>query len=392
MLKFALRLLLAASCAVGSAPLYADAANGHNLYLGFPSARFASGSHPCSACHDFTIADPIKNAAGKPAVIDSAINTEFAASRAMKPLYGANGESPLSADDIQDLADYIAVTVNGGGNATPAFQLTPATGAFASLNVGAQSPAITFTVTASNAGGTLTAATVSDTQNFAITGGTCLPMPHDLAKDASCTLAMVFTPKAAGAHSATLMVNDNGSPATLMATVNGAGATAGPGAKVAVVEFYNAKFHHYFITPNTTEIALLGKPPFEDWQPTGLSFNAYPQANPPAGTVGICRFFNDHFVGISTHFYAPHGLGCEQTITGFPDWTLEDPQLFYATLPNGAGACAAGYVPVYRVYNNGMGGAPNHRFTIDADVRQQMIDQGYVAEGYGIGVGWCAPQ
>lgn len=162
--------------------------------------------------------------------------------------------------------------------------------------------------------------------------------------------------------------------------------------RVSVVEYYNATLHHYFITPNTVEIGLLGKPPFDAWQPTGLSFLAYPPTSAPSGSVGVCRFFNDHFPGVSTHFYAPHGLGCEQVLASFPDWTLEDAQLFYARLPDGNGTCPAGQIPVYRLYNNGMGGAPNHRFTISASVRQQMIANGYSPEGAGIGVGWCAPQ
>ena len=172
----------------------------------------------------------------------------------------------------------------------------------------------------------------------------------------------------------------------------GAGGATGGGTKVVVMEYYNASLGHYFITSNAGEIGLLGKPPFDAWQPTGLSFNAYAPVNAPPGTVGVCRFFNDHFLGVSTHFYAPHGLGCEQTIAGFPDWTLEDPQLFYAALPDIAGNCPSGQVPVYRLFNNGMGGAPNHRFTTDPTVRAQMLAKGYSPEGYGIGVGWCAPQ
>ena len=38
--------------------------------------------------------------------------------------------------------------------------------------------------------------------------------------------------------------------------------------------------------------------------------------------------------------------------------------------------CAAGLTPVYRLYNNGQGGAPNHRYTTDLTVRAQMIAQG----------------
>jgi len=44
------------------------------------------------------------------------------------------------------------------------------------------------------------------------------------------------------------------------------------------------------------------------------------------------------------------------------------------------------------LYNNGMGGAPNHRFTTDANVRTQMINAGWIPEGAGIGVGFCSPQ
>lgn len=93
----------------------------------------------------------------------------------------------------------------------------------------------------------------------------------------------------------------------------------------------------------------------------------------------------------SSHFYAPRGLGCESTIAGFPDWTLEDDKLFAALLPDASGACPAATLPVYRLYNNGQGGAPNHRFVTSLDDRQTMLGQGWIAEGAGIGVGMCVP-
>ena len=57
-----------------------------------------------------------------------------------------------------------------------------------------------------------------------------------------------------------------------------------------------------------------------------------------------------------------------------------------------AGADFAGTVPVYRLYNNGMGNAPNHRFVTSLAERQNMINLGWVAEGAGIDVGMCVPQ
>ncbi len=62
-------------------------------------------------------------------------------------------------------------------------------------------------------------------------------------------------------------------------------------------------------------------------------------------------------------------------------------------LPDGTtGACPAGTIPVYRLYNQGMGAAPNHRFVTSLAERQKMMGLGWVAEGAGIGVGMCAPQ
>lgn len=162
--------------------------------------------------------------------------------------------------------------------------------------------------------------------------------------------------------------------------------------KVVVAEYYNAAFDHYFITIRDREGSLLGKPPFQDWQPTGLTFNAYdPLFAPPSAGVSVCRFFNDHFAPKSTHFYAMHGLGCEQTISGFPDWALETSNAFYMLVPDNNGNCPTNSMPVYRLYNNGMGGAPNHRFTTYLNVRAQMIAAGWVPEGNGVGVTFCSP-
>jgi YVTN family beta-propeller protein len=162
-----------------------------------------------------------------------------------------------------------------------------------------------------------------------------------------------------------------------------------------VIEYHHATFDHYFITPVAAEIALLDAhtPPFQEWSRTGFSFLAYANSSGPAGSVAICRFFNEHFWPKSSHFYAPHGFGCESTPVLFPDWQLEDDKLFYAMLPDAAsGACPVGTVPVYRLYNTGMGNAPNHRFVTSFPERQSMIERGWIAEGAGIGVGMCVPK
>jgi hypothetical protein len=163
---------------------------------------------------------------------------------------------------------------------------------------------------------------------------------------------------------------------------------------MVVVEYHHASFDHYFITPNLTEIGLLDThaPPFQEWSRTGFSFNAYVNATAPAGSVAICRFFNTSFAPKSSHFYAAHGFGCEDTAPPLPDWGLEDDKLFNTMLPDAMGTCPTGTIPVYRLYNAGMGGAPNHRFVTSLAERQKMLDQHFVAEGAGIGVGMCVPR
>lgn len=166
-----------------------------------------------------------------------------------------------------------------------------------------------------------------------------------------------------------------------------------PPTTVTVIEYRHASFDHYFITPVAAEIALLDAhaPPFQDWSRTGQSFKVYVNALAPAGSVAICRFFNDTFAPKSSHFYGPRGGSCDVTIALFPGWKLEDDKLFNAMLSDMAGACPMGTIPVFRFYNNGVGGAPNHRFVASQTERQNMINQGWTPEGNGIGVETCVP-
>ena len=164
-------------------------------------------------------------------------------------------------------------------------------------------------------------------------------------------------------------------------------------ADVVVVEYHHPGFGHYFVTSVPDEIVKLDAKvaPFEQWSRTGRAFRAHKGAAAQPGSVAVCRFFNDTFAPRSSHFYAPRGFGCEDVVAKFPDWRLETDNLFEAALPDTSGACHAGTIPVYRLYNNGQGGAPNHRFVTSLDDRNAMIAMGYVPEGAGMGVGMCAP-
>ncbi len=150
-----------------------------------------------------------------------------------------------------------------------------------------------------------------------------------------------------------------------------------------LVEYYHAPFDHYFMTLDPAEIALLDarQPPFQDWTRTGFALAAHVDW-PPLATR-FCRFFNATFAPKSSHFYGADGNSasdCRTTLNAFPDWTLETEAAFFAYDPY---HCGSAEKVVYRVYNNGMGGAPNHRFAADEGQLARMLAAGWAVEGRG---------
>lgn len=162
-----------------------------------------------------------------------------------------------------------------------------------------------------------------------------------------------------------------------------------PGPKLAAVEYFYADWGHYFITAVPAEINALDAGVFAGWVRTGSRINVYATDGAPASTVGVCRFFSTTFNPKSSHFYTASQSECD-VVKANPNWQFEG-VVFNIALPAADGSCASGSQPVYRLYNNGQGAAPNHRFTTDPEIRQQMLAQGWIAEGSGIGVTMCSP-
>ena len=140
------------------------------------------------------------------------------------------------------------------------------------------------------------------------------------------------------------------------------------------------------------EITKLDDGTIAGWARTGEQFNAYPRTEVDGGLTSVCRFFSTAFAPKSSHFYAPLGVECN-AVKQNPNWSFEG-ETFIVEVPDdgGYGFCPPGTAPVYRLYNNGQGGAPNHRYTTRLAVRSQMLAIGYVAEGKGpLGIVMCAP-
>jgi hypothetical protein len=164
---------------------------------------------------------------------------------------------------------------------------------------------------------------------------------------------------------------------------------------VDVVEYYNATLDHYFITADPAEIALLdGGGLGGAWQRTGESFQAWDANDGPAESVQACRFFGtDRYrvdgtrIGANSHFYTADPAECAFVRTAYqslandglmyPAWTFES-YAFRVILPVN-GVCPLGTTALYRAYNNGARGDPNHRYSTNLALLQSM--PGWTVEG-----------
>jgi hypothetical protein len=300
-------------------------------------------------------------------------------------------------------ADNATYTIGGAGGASVTVQMSgsgaaagPTTGQL-SLPVSLAMPdqavgtsSATRTIGVSNVGAALvTVASIvsSNAGEFPLGGATCTTV----AAGATCGFDITFRPAATGPRSATITLasNGGGSPQSVVVTGTGVAGTPPPtGATATLVEYYHAAFDHYFVTAIADEIAKLDDGTFVGWARTGRSFRIFP--NVAAGLAGVCRFFSTAFGPKSSHFYTASASECT-TVKANPNWQFEA-EVFHAAVPAIDGACATGTVPVYRLYNNGKSGAPNHRFTTDLAVRTTMLGQGWIPEGFGpLGVTMCAP-
>jgi hypothetical protein len=166
--------------------------------------------------------------------------------------------------------------------------------------------------------------------------------------------------------------------------------TEPPPPTTTVVEYLHAGFGHYFITGFPAEIGVLDSGAVAGWARTGRTFKAYTATNGDQNAV--CRFFTAAFAPKSSHFYTPSADECNGLKSTNRDWQYEA-DAFWVQPTDAAGTCPAGTEPVYRLYNNGQSGAPNHRYTTDRALRAEMMAGGWVPEGYGPeSVAFCAPQ
>ncbi len=161
------------------------------------------------------------------------------------------------------------------------------------------------------------------------------------------------------------------------------GRVASDAPKLAV-EYFHTGFGHYFTTADADEIYGLDHGAYGGvFVRTGETF--YVHDGPVPGTADICRFFTVTFAPKSSHFYTGDPVECAGVKLN-PDWQYE--KIAYFLKPAAGGTCPIFWTRVFRMYNNGMTGAPNHRFTTDESIYVDFTtNRGWAPEG----VRFCAP-
>src|SRR5262249_50109871 len=147
-----------------------------------------------------------------------------------------------------------------------------------------------------------------------------------------------------------------------------------------VTEFYHPAFDHYFITAYPAEAANIAAGKLPPWVATGKTFKVW--SGEGTGVTKVWRFFSgSSYAPKSSHFYTNNPVEAQNLINARV-WSMEADNAFYM-MAAPAGTCRGGTTALYRLYNDGQGGAPNHRYTIDPAVRLQMIAAHWVPEGNG---------
>ena len=281
-----------------------------------------------------------------------------------------------------------AIALSGTGTTAPpppAGLSVQSSVSFGSQTVNVQSAGTAIAV--SNPGGssiTISSIVTSSVSEFPVIGNTC----SVVGAGGNCSITVAFKPGVAGARSGSLTISSNGLGSPNVVSLSGTGTQTPPpvGTKVGAVEYFNSGFGHYFMTAQADEIAGLDGGAYNfAFVRTGVGFNAWESA--VAGTVAVCRFFTTPgtFGTKSSHFYTADPAECAFVKLN-PNWIYEK-IAFHIAVPTG-GVCPGGTTPVYRMYNSGQTGAPNHRFTTNFATYQQFTTQlGWAPEG----IAFCAP-
>jgi YVTN family beta-propeller protein len=172
-------------------------------------------------------------------------------------------------------------------------------------------------------------------------------------------------------------LNTNGSGVDTMSVNTDINTQAGT---AIATEYYDAADKTYFHSSNGIETRMIADGLYgETWKRTMEFFRVW--TTPAEGRAPVCRFLGAPSFTKTTHVYTPYSVECD-SLKSENAWEFEGVS-YYVQMPDANGGCGGGTEPLYRLYNNGEGGTPNHRYTAHRATRDAMASAGWTAEGSG---------
>lgn len=154
-------------------------------------------------------------------------------------------------------------------------------------------------------------------------------------------------------------------------------------APTLLFQLYHGGFDHWLLSADAGELEAVDNGQLYPWSRTGEAIVV--ETTPGPGLVPVCRFYTSAFAAKATHFFTASQEECAH-VASLPWWTAEG-IAFYAAPADAQGSCPTGLAPIHRLYNDGMGDAPNHVYTRNAAARDAFAAAGWIAEG----TAFCVP-
>jgi len=148
-----------------------------------------------------------------------------------------------------------------------------------------------------------------------------------------------------------------------------------PDPKAAAVEYFHSGMGHYFVAAQQDEVDALDQGHFgPEWSRTGETWSVWTDGQQ---LLDVCRSFTIAFAPLGSHFYTANAAECE-LVKHDPVWIYEKPAFKVAALKED-GSCKNG-IFLFRPFDSGTSGAPNHRYATSQIIRDRMIAKGFSPE------------
>lgn len=158
-----------------------------------------------------------------------------------------------------------------------------------------------------------------------------------------------------------------------------------PGGTVVgdAVEYRQTARERYILVTDPAERDALDSGAIAGWSRTGESVRVILRPVDPTIREGLFhptyRFWGGSVTSAPSHFFTASQRECA-VLRDRPDWHWTFEGSSFWTYELQAGECPSG-IPLHRVYNNGIDGAPAHRYSGKRAIIDEMVRAGWVDEG-----------